>query len=180
MNQKHIGLILIAVGILAGLFVYMAKAREDRFISTIIMEKGSCYLDDGTCLHEDRDFTLYVIGAALSGVLIIFGMYLSFIDRTQEVLYDHQIKVTNALKEAKSAEKNKDEFKAFLAGFSEDEQKILAAIKDQDGILQSTLRYKTDLSKTTVSLILKSLEERNIISRKEHKKTKEVYLKKRF
>ncbi|MFA6073641.1 MAG: hypothetical protein WC758_06000 [Candidatus Woesearchaeota archaeon] len=180
MRQKQVGIILIIIGIVLAGFVYVTKIREDQHIQTMIdIQQGSCYLADGTCLHDDRDYTIYIIGVALSIALLFLGIYLGFIDKTQQVLEKHSLDVSSALKDAKKYEKEKDEFSAFLGGFSEDEQKILKAVKEQEGIQQSTLRFKTGLSKTALSLILKSLESREIVSRKEEGKTNKVFLRKK-
>jgi hypothetical protein len=180
MNQKKIGAILIIAGIALSVLVYLAKSKEDSTINLLIEEQGSCFLDDGTCLHADRDLTVYIIGWVISGALILLGSYLSFIDTTETVLAKHQLEVAAALGEAKRYEKEKDEFSAFLSGFNEEEQKALKAIKEQDGIKQSTLRYRTGISKTSLSLLLKSLENKGIISRKASGKTNEVFLIKKF
>jgi len=181
MNQKQIGLILIACGVVIALFTLFVKIKDDQFINHIIMQQGgSCYLPDGTCLHQDRDYTTYIVGGALALALLFFGIYLRFLDKTQETLVQHQIKVSDALARAKHDERSKDEFNAFLSGFSPQEQDILKALHGQDGILQSTLRYRTGLSKAMVSLLLSSLEEREIIKRTQKGKTKQVYLRKKF
>lgn len=180
MEQKTIGIIIIIFGIIIAGLVYFSQQREERYISNIINETGSCYLSDGTCLHDDRDKSIYVFGWALSIALVMFGIYLGFVDKTQKVLTEHQIKVSAALGEAKKSENEKSRFDAFIAGFTSEEQVILKAIKEQDGITQSTLRYRTGMTKTSLSLILSSLEKREIISRKESGKTKEVYLRKKF
>jgi DNA-binding MarR family transcriptional regulator len=180
MKQKHIGIIIIIVGLMLALFVYMSKLREDSYIKDVISETGSCYLTDGTCLHEDRKYGIYIIGGTLSLSLILFGVYLAFFDRTQEFLERHQKEVSSALRNAKLIEKDKDEFNAFVSGFPPDEQTVLKAIKEQDGILQSTLRYRTGMSKTALSLLLKSFEQRGIISRAESGKTNKIFLRKKF
>lgn len=180
MNQKQIGIILIILGILLSIFVQVAKSNEDFYIKQLMLENDSCFLDDGTCLHADRNITAYVIGWVISGIMVSLGIYLFFFDKTQKQLEQSTIIVSEALKEAKKQEKQKDEFSAFLTGFSSDEQKVLKAIKEQDGIKQSTLRYRTDISKTTLSLMLKSLEERGFIKRKPAGKTNQVYLVKKF
>ena len=176
MKQKHIGIIILIVSIVIALVILNVKINEDHQIDQIVKETGSCYLSDGTCLHEERSTGIYILGWAVAAALFLFALYITFIDRTQEFMEKHQIKVSQALKESKK----KDEFNAFLTSFSEDERKILKTVKENEGIKQSTIRYKTGISKTSVSLILKSLEERGFISRKQAGKTKQVFLIKKF
>ncbi len=180
MNQKQIGYILIILSLISIFTTWQTREKENRYISHYIKEQGSCFLDDGTCLHDDRDNTFYIMGLVVSCTLMVFGVYLSFIDKTQQFLAEHQVKVSSALESAKKQEKEKDEFRAYLAGFDEKEQLVLKAIREQDGIQQSTLRFRTSTSKATLSHMLKSLEGRNIISRKPQGKTNKVFLVKKF
>jgi len=176
MNQKVVGAILIAAGIILTLFVFTAKAKEDAYINNYIAETGSCYLESGTCLHDDRDWSLYIGGWILSAALALLGVYLLVFDRTNELMLRHQERIAGDLKSAKES----NEWNAFLSGFKDDEQKVIKAIKEQDGIQQSTLRYRTGLSKTGLSLMLKEFEKNGIITRKTSGKTNEIYLRKKF
>jgi DNA-binding MarR family transcriptional regulator len=180
MNQKTIGILILIAGVFLLSFTFFTKDNEDRYIENIIKETGSCFLSDGTCLHDDRNLIYYFLGSGLSIALIVFGFYVSFIDKTQDKLRKHQIEVSNALLDSKKNDLKKEQIDAFLSAFSEDEKKILKIIIEEDGITQSTLRYKTDYSKTALSLFLKNLEERNIISRIPHKKTNKLFMKKLF
>lgn len=180
MNQRQIGTIVIILGILFSIFLFMAKAREDRYMETFMNQnEGSCINEQGTCLHKES-FNSYLFGATIALSSVILGSYLMFFDKTQKILLKQQKELSYALKEAKENERKKDEFKAFLSGFKEDEKKVLEAVKEQDGIQQSTLRYRTGMSKTALSLMLNELEERSIISRQEDGKTKKIFLQKRF
>jgi len=179
MDQKHIGIILLIVSILIGSFVFMVQTSNDTVIKEYVVNEGTCYLEDGTCLHR-QNLPMYIFGWTLSGVLFLFGIYLTFFDRTQKMITEHQIKISSALESAKKQDREKDEFNAYLAGFSEEEQIVLKAVREQDGIKQSTLRFRTNISKTALSLILKNLEDKQIITRKVSGKTKEVYLVKKF
>lgn len=181
MNQKQIGIIVIIMGIVLCFFTYAAKIREDKNIDLLIQAQGgSCYLLDGTCLHEDRDYTIYIIGAAISFSLLVFGIYLTFFDKTQDKLAEHQKVISKELNLAKKHEKDIKEFEAFLSGFNPEEQTVIKAIKENEGIKQSTLRYKTGMSKTGLSLLLKSLEKKEIISKKEDGKTNQIFLRQKF
>jgi DNA-binding MarR family transcriptional regulator len=179
MNQRQIGIILIIVGIILAGIIYSIKAREDTYINSLIDERGSCFLADGTCLHN-RDMLAYTIGWIFSASIFLLGIYLLFFDRTQQKLSEQNLMISDALLETKRLEKEKSGFSAFLSGFSDDEQAVLKAIKEQDGILQSTLRYRTGMSKSTLSLMLNSFEGRGLITKKEAGKTNKVFLRKKF
>jgi len=179
MDQKHIGIILLIVSVLIGSFVFMVQSSHEESTQNYVAEEGTCYLEDGTCLHK-QNVPMYIFGWTLSGVLFLFGIYLTFFDKTQKMITEHQIKISSALESAKKQDREKDEFNAYLAGFNEDEQIILKAIKEQEGIQQSTLRFRTNISKTALSLILKDFEDKKIINRKVSGKTKKVYLIKKF
>lgn len=181
MNQKQIGVILIIIGVILITFLFISKTQEDEYIREIMrLNQGSCFLEDGTCLHADRAYTNFLIGGAISSALIMLGLYLIFFDKTQKILADNQVKISSALSEAKKQEKERDEFNAFLASYQDDEKTVLKAIKEQDGILQSTLRYKAGMSKSTLSLLLKSFEEKGLISRQPSGKTNKIFFRKKF
>jgi uncharacterized membrane protein len=159
--------------------MFFVKAREEANIRLITEKEGTCYLPDGTCLHEEARNT-YIFGGVLSAALILLGAYLIFFDKTQRVLAEHQVKVSNALKQARKEEHEKENFHAFLAGFTPEEQSVIKAVNEQDGILQSTLRYRTGMSKSSLSLMLADLEKKEIISRKTSGKTNSVFLRRKF
>jgi uncharacterized membrane protein len=177
MNQKQIGYIIIILGILIIILTLQSKEKVDQSIDIIIeIQNGSCYLEDGTCLHQDRSYTSYIFGWITAASLIILGIYLLFFDRTENLIKAQRQELTKELSESKKTK----EFDAFLTGFSNDEKKVLTAINNQDGIKQSTLKFRTNLSKTSLSLILKDLEKSDVIKRKKSGKTNEVYLVRKF
>jgi uncharacterized membrane protein len=180
MNQRQIGIALIIIGVLMAAFVTVAKLREDSHINAYVAKEKTCFLDDGTCLHAASGSLFYIFGGVISAAIIILGVYLVFFDKTQQMLATQGLEISAALKEAKVQEKAKDEFGAYLAAFNPDEQKVIKAVREQDGIEQSTLRYRTGITKSSLSLLLQSLEGREVISRKPAGKTNKVYLRKKF
>ena len=49
-----------------------------------------------------------------------------------------------------------------LAGYTDEEKKVVKAVKEQDGITQSTLRLRTDLHKSKLSIVLDGLEKKGL------------------
>ncbi|MBS3128107.1 MarR family transcriptional regulator [Candidatus Woesearchaeota archaeon] len=180
MQPKNLAVSLFLISILLAASFYALKLQEDAYLQTAVdSNQGSCFID-GICLYESRSWLWYILGWSLSAFLFAWSIYSYFFDKTQKQFAEYQQKVSASLQEAHKTIKEKDEFKAFLSGFSDDEQKVLTAIKEQDGIQQSTLRYRTGLSKATLSLMLKDFEEKGLIHREEAGKTNKVYWKKRY
>ena len=170
MENKKLGIILIIIGILLALSLYMVKIREDYMIQKVVVDQGSCFLDDGTCLHEDRNMTFYFIGWIVSAILIALGLYLVLFEKSQK-------EIIGALENQKQIKVKEEKFDILLKGLNEDEKKVIKAVKEQDGITQQTLRLRADLHKSKLSIVLDGLEKKGLVSRKEKGKTKQVFLK---
>lgn len=170
MDNKKLGIILLIIGIALASILYIVKTREDTLINKIIIEQGSCFLEDGTCLHADRDLTLYITGWIFSATIIALGIYLIFFEKSQK-------EIVKTLEKQKHIQVEEEKFDILLKGLTEDEQKVLKAVKEQDGITQQTLRLRTDLHKSKLSILLDGLEKKGLVTRKEKGKTKQVFLK---
>jgi ribosomal protein S25 len=166
MEKKKIGIGLIIIGIFLILVLSYFKVKLDE-IADLSMELtgGECISGDGTCIHEESKALIpSIIGYSLSGVIILLGIYFSLFDRE---------KLSNK-------EKPDSKFDIILSALDESEQKVLKAVREQDGIQQSTLRFRTDLSKTKLSMVLKDLEKKNLVRKTVKGKTNLVFLKRKF
>lgn len=178
MKQRAVGLLIILLALLLFGYVSYERAQFEAFIDTYVESSGSCYLEDGTCLHDELDRRPYKYGYAISIALLLFGIYLAFIDRTAERLLLHQESVAKELAAAKRLRDRDEAFAAYLEGFPDEERRVLSAVRAQDGIKQNTLRIKTGMSKTGLSLLLKELEARGHVRRERDGKTNRIYLAK--
>ena len=84
MENKKLGIILIVAAILIASSIYIAKSRDDALIKKIVKQEGTCFLEDGTCLHEDRDMTFYIAGWIFSAIIIALSLYLIFFEKSQK------------------------------------------------------------------------------------------------
>ena len=111
--------------------------------------------------------------------IFALGFYLLFFNKSEAEAskYSNILEKINEEKTQKTAE---DEFNLLLRPLDENERKVLTAIKEQEGITQSTLKYRANLSKAKVSQILTDFEKKKIIARKAKGKTYEVFLTENF
>ncbi|MBD3355254.1 MarR family transcriptional regulator [Candidatus Woesearchaeota archaeon] len=170
MENKKLGIILVVIGIILVSAIFFAKVREDKIVNKVIEEKKSCFLDDGTCLHEDRNSNFYILGWIFSVAVITLGSYLVFFEKSQKA-------IVSALEKQKQIKVDEEKFSILLKGLSDEEKKVIKAVKEQDGITQQTLRLRTDMHKSKLSIVLDGLEKKGLISRKAKGKTKQVFLK---
>lgn len=170
MDNKKLGIILLVIGILLAVSIFLVKIKEDSLVNQFIDEEGTCYLDDGTCMHADRDMTFYIISWIFSAILIALGLYLIFFEKSQKA-------IMSALEKQKQVQTEEEKFDILLKGLNQDEQKVIKAVKEQDGITQQTLRLRTDMHKSKLSIVLDGLEKKGLVSRKEKGKTSRYFLR---
>jgi len=170
MDNKKLGIILMIVGILIASTAFFIKSKEDGLINKFISQEGTCFLEDGTCLHDDRDLVGYTFAWIISAIIIALGLFLLLFEKSQKA-------IVSALEDQKKIKVNEEKFDILMKGLSSEEQKIIKAVKEQDGITQNTLGLRTDLHKSKLSLVLNGLEKKGLIKRVEKGKTKQVFLK---
>lgn len=178
MKIKYIGIILILLNVLLILSTILIHTKMDLSYKTqMINNKCQFHISNGVCLHSNLLEWLFNIVYVIYSSLVLFGIYLIFFDTKQDLIAKTLFETSKNIKQIKKIEKENYTFEAFLKGFTLDERKILTEIKNQEGIWQSTLRFKLGFSKSTLSLILKDLEKKGHISKIKKGKTFEVYLK---
>ncbi|MFH1332554.1 MAG: hypothetical protein ABIH63_04710 [archaeon] len=178
MDNKKLGIALIIASLIIVAIFFYIKSETGRLVDIQIQTTGSCYQGQ-VCSHERANTTTY-IGMGLAAFVAALGFYLLLFDKSQKILQENQEKITTAIQKENKEKTQEEKFKALLTGLDEDEKKVILAVREQEGIQQSTLKYRTGLSKTKLSVILKQLEQKNLISKEESGKTNKIYLKKVF
>ena len=98
------------------------------------------------------------------------GAYLLFFEKSHQTLL-------KKLKEDSSLKSKEEKFNFILMGLNKHEKKVLSAIKEQDGITQSTLSIRTNLHKSKLSIIVGILEEKELIKKEKKGKTNQLFLR---
>lgn len=163
MDNKRLGFILIGICILLVIILFSFKIQLDNQKEDACGCAGSCPMED------EFSWPMY-IGVFVIGVLIALGVYLIFFEKSQK-------EIASVLERQKKVQSEEEKFSILLKGLSKEEKKIIKAVREQDGITQQTLRIRTDLHKSKLSIVLDGLEKKGLIKRVPKKKTKKVYLR---
>jgi uncharacterized membrane protein len=126
--------------------------------------------EGGFCSMDEHVHWQTYAGIIIISAIAALGFYLMFFDKSQK-------EILSTLENQKKIQVEDEKFDILLKGLNEDEKKILKAVKEQDGITQQTLRLRTDLHKSKLSIVLDGLEKKELIKRIEKGKTKQVFLR---
>lgn len=125
------------------------------------------------CSYIESSFSISHGAIGIISFILSLGVYLLLFSKSEEVILER-------LEQEKKSNLGKEKFDILLKAMDENEQKVIRAIKDQDGITQSTLTIRTGLSRSKISEVIKGFESKNLIKRKNKGKTFSIYLTERF
>ena len=172
MESKKLGFLIIGMSIVLGfiIFSYMNELNLQQ-------QQQNCNPNE-KCKQINSMFGLSHIAVGFIAFVFALGFYLLFFNKSDTQIINEEYALKNTLEEAQKP--SEDKFSLMLRPLDENEKKVLTAVKEQEGITQSTLKYRTNLSKAKVSQILTDFEKKNLVARKAKGKTYEVFLTENF
>ncbi len=167
MENKKLGFMILSFSLVATILSF-------GFMSTLGRQTTAlqCY-PTNECQRVESLLGLSHIAVGLISFIGALGIYLLFFSTSEEA-------IMKRLEEEKHMKIEQDKFQLLLKAMDENEQKVIKAIKEQDGITQSTLKFRADLSKAKVSQILTDFERKSLIKRELKGKTYAVHLMDNF
>lgn len=162
MEKRQLGIGLTILGVIIVIITVLYHLQMSALIDQLMIESGgTCFTETGECLHESYAQTwLTPIGVAIGVILAGLGVFLFF-------------------GRIPSPEKKQSKFDIMLEALSDDERMIMTKVKDEEGVTQATLKYRTGMSKPKLSSVLKEMEKKNLITREAKGNTYKIFLKKR-
>lgn len=167
MDNKKLGIIVIALSILVGLIIWGFHNQ----IIKLSEENCSCSTcKTGDVCKADKFSPLWTGGLAVIFTFFSLGVYLLFFEKSHQTL-------VKKIEEDKFRITQDEKFNYILLGLNEDEKKVLSAVKEQDGITQQTLRLRTNLHKSKLSILVGILEQKGLIKKVKKGKTNQIFLR---
>ncbi|MBI1969642.1 MarR family transcriptional regulator [Candidatus Woesearchaeota archaeon] len=162
MNNRKLGTVLLGLGLSAGTIFFLLQRQLSRTNALLCTPTAEC-------LSLNSYLTLTNIAIGIFVAILSLGFYLIFFEKGYEaILRRLEAEKNNMLKE--------DKWKIIMGLLDENERKVLEAIKGQEGITQTTLRLRTDLSKAAISSIVTEFEKKKLIAREKKGKTYSIYI----
>ena len=167
MENKKLGFVILSISIVASVLAFGFMGILGKQTAAL-----QCY-PTSECQRVSSLLGLSHIAVGLISFIGALGIYLLFFSTSEEA-------ILKRLEDEKNMKIEGDKFDLVLKAMDENEKKVLKAIKEQDGITQSTLKFRTDLSKAKVSQILTDFEKKHLVKREAKGKTYAVYLAENF
>ncbi len=166
-NQKKLGLTFFIIGIILSIILFQLI---DGLNSE--SEELGCFGEE-VCTKIESTLSLTHLVFGFIGFILALGAYLIFFSKGEE-------SVLKRLEENKMDDWKDKKFEWISKGLDEFEKKVMNSIREQQGITQSTLRIRTNLSKAKLSYVIQDLEKKELIKRIKKGKTFSIYLKDKF
>ncbi len=164
MENKKLGILLIIFSlIVGGVFIYFTTNLSKQ------SHEIGCF-DNQKCLTIEKSLSITHIAMGIFSFLFALGFYLLFFNKTEKAILER-------LEKEKELKVEDIKFKILMKALDPFEQKVIEAVKEQEGITQNTLRLRVNMSKAKLSYVLQELEKRELIRRIEKGKTLAIYLK---
>ncbi len=167
MENKKLGFVILSISAVASILAFGIMSALGRQTTAL-----SCY-PTAECQRVESLVSMSHVAVGLISFMAALGIYLLFFSTSEEA-------ILKRLEQEKNMKIEQDKFELVLKSMDDNEKKVLKAIKEQDGITQSTLKFRTDLSKAKVSQILTDFEKKNLVRREEKGKTFSVFLADNF
>lgn len=164
MEDKKLGIILLALSLIFLFFIMYFNSNL-----SIKSDEMNCTTSQ-ECAEINSSLSITHAGFGFFGFMLALGFYILFFNKTER-------KILERLEQNKNEEIREKQFDWIYKALDNYEKKVLKAVKDQEGITQSTLKLRTDMSKAKLSYVLQELEKRNLIKRTKKGKTLQVFLK---
>ena len=167
MENKKLGFVILSISVIASIVAFGFMNLLGRQTTAL-----QCY-STNECQRVESLMSLSNVAVGLISFIGALGIYLLFFSTSEEA-------ILKRLEQEKSMKIEGDKFELVLKAMDDNEKKVLKAIKEQDGITQSTLKFRTDLSKAKVSQILTDFERKHLVKRELKGKTYAVHITENF
>src|SRR3989344_2736457 len=158
MQNKKLGVIFLIVSVIISLIII-------NFIFSLNKESRElgCFSNEN-CGKIESSLNITHLAFGVIGFIFALGFYLVFFSRSEEF-------IMKRLDDDKKRRSDEERFEILLKGLDEYEKRVVNAVKEQDGITQSTLMLRVGMSKAKLSYVLQGLERKGLIVRVKKGKT---------
>ena len=164
MENKKLGILILILSLIFLAFTY--------YFNNTFYEQASelgCNINQ-ECVNVEKTISMTHIAFGFFGFMFALGFYILLFNKSEE-------RILRRLEEEKDRKIGDEKFNIILMALDPYEKKVMNAVKEHDGITQSILKLRTDMSKAKLSYVLQELEKRNLVKRIKKGKTLQVFLR---